>query len=148
MTPKRIGDLLDRIGCLEHLSDLDLLLFFYRHPQAFLSSERLAVYVGYDLLQAKRSLETEALPAHGQARAGAGAPQHRDDDVPRDGHAVLAGSGGGGDEREQCVTTLRTRDAKSWVDLPRTCAILTPVDLCADLQLAIKPRSRVGKADE
>ena len=36
--------------------------------------------------------------AHGQARAGAGAPHHRDDDVPRDGHAVLAGAGGGGDE--------------------------------------------------
>ena len=26
------------------------------------------------------------------------APHHRDDDVPRDGHAVLAGAGGGGDE--------------------------------------------------
>ena len=34
--------------------------------------------------------------AHGQARAGAGAPHHGDDDVPRDGHAVLAGAGGGG----------------------------------------------------
>ena len=40
----------------------------------------------------------QALPAHGQARAGAGAPHHRDDDVPRDGHDVLAGEGGGGDE--------------------------------------------------
>jgi hypothetical protein len=58
MTPKRIGDLLDRIGCLGHACDLDLLLFFYRHPQAFLNSERLAVYVGYDLSQVVRSLET------------------------------------------------------------------------------------------
>ncbi len=58
MTPKRIGDLLDRIGCLGHACDLDLLLFFYRHPQAFLDSERLAVYVGYDLPQVERSLET------------------------------------------------------------------------------------------
>jgi len=58
MTPKRIGDLLDRIGCLEHPCDLDLLLFFYRHPQAFLKSERLAEYVGYDLPQVERSLET------------------------------------------------------------------------------------------
>jgi DNA-binding IclR family transcriptional regulator len=58
MTPKRIGDLLDRIGCLEHPCDLDLLLFFYRHPQAFLKSERLAEYVGYDLRQVERSLET------------------------------------------------------------------------------------------
>ena len=38
----------------------------------------------------------QALPAHGQAAAGAGAPHHRDDDVPRDGHALLAGAGGGG----------------------------------------------------
>ena len=58
MTPTRIADLLDRIGCLEHPCDLDLLLFFYRHPQAFLKSERLAEYVGYDLPQVERSLET------------------------------------------------------------------------------------------
>jgi hypothetical protein len=58
MTPKRIGDLLDRIGCLGHACDLDLLLFFHRHPQSFLNSERLAVYIGYDLPQVERSLET------------------------------------------------------------------------------------------
>jgi len=57
MKPKQIGDFLDRIGCLEHPCDLDLLLFFYRHPQAFLKSERLAEYVGYDLPQVERSLE-------------------------------------------------------------------------------------------
>ena len=32
----------------------------------------------------------------GKRRAGAGAPHHRDDDVPRDGHALLAGAGRGG----------------------------------------------------
>jgi len=58
MTPKRIGDLLDRLECLEHPCDLDLLLFFHRHPRAFLKSERLAEYVGYDLPQVERSLET------------------------------------------------------------------------------------------
>jgi len=58
MKPKRIGDLLDHIGCLEHPCDLDLLLFFYRHPQAFLKSERLTEYVGYDLPRVERSLET------------------------------------------------------------------------------------------
>jgi hypothetical protein len=57
MKLKRIGDLLDQIGCLEHPCDLDLLLFFNRHPQAFLKSERLAEYVGYDLPQVERSLE-------------------------------------------------------------------------------------------
>ena len=58
MTPRRIGDLLHRIGCLRHPCDLDLLLFFYRHPRAFLISERLAEYVGYDLPQVAQSLET------------------------------------------------------------------------------------------
>jgi len=57
MTPKRIEDLLDRIGCLRHPCDLDLLLFFYRHPQAYLNSERLADYTGYDLPQVVQSLE-------------------------------------------------------------------------------------------
>src|SRR5262245_51947716 len=38
----------------------------------------------------------QALPTHGQAAAGRGAPHDRDDDVRRDGHAVLAGAGGGG----------------------------------------------------
>ena len=57
MTPKRIGDLLDRIGCLRHPCDLDLLLFFSRHPQAYLKSERLADYTGYDLPQVGQSLE-------------------------------------------------------------------------------------------
>jgi AcrR family transcriptional regulator len=58
MTPKRIGHLLDRIGSLRHPCDLDLLLFFHRHPRAFLISERLAQYVGYDLPQVAQSLET------------------------------------------------------------------------------------------
>jgi len=58
MKPKRIGDLLDSIGCLRHPCDLDLLLFFYRHPLAYLQRERLAEYVGYNLPQVERSLET------------------------------------------------------------------------------------------
>lgn len=57
-TPSRIGDLLDHIGCLRHPCDLDLLLFFNRHPQAFLIIERLAEYIGYDLPQVAQSLET------------------------------------------------------------------------------------------
>lgn len=58
MTPARVGELLDRIGCLRHSCDLDLLLFFHRHPRAFLISERLAQYVGYELPQVEQSLET------------------------------------------------------------------------------------------
>jgi hypothetical protein len=58
MSPKRVRDLLDRIGSLRHPCDLDLLLFFYRHPRTVLSSERLAMYVGYDLSEVAKSLET------------------------------------------------------------------------------------------
>src|SRR3989442_14240034 len=58
MTAKRIGDLLDRIECLRHPCDLDLLLFFSRHPRAYLLTERLAEYVGYELPQVAQSLET------------------------------------------------------------------------------------------
>src|SRR3989442_6360577 len=58
MTAKRIGDLLDRIECLRHPCDLDLLLFFSPHPRAYLLTERLAEYVGYELPQVAQSLET------------------------------------------------------------------------------------------
>jgi len=40
----------------------------------------------------------QALPPYGQARADPRAPDGRDGDVPRDGHALLARAGGGGDE--------------------------------------------------
>jgi DNA-binding MarR family transcriptional regulator len=57
MKLKRIAGLLDRVGCLRHPCDLDLLLFFDRHPRAFLIRERLAAYVGYDLPQVDQSLD-------------------------------------------------------------------------------------------
>jgi hypothetical protein len=36
---------------------LDLLLFFSRHPRVVLSSEQLAAYVGYDLVEVARALD-------------------------------------------------------------------------------------------
>ena len=58
----RFQHLLGSIGTLRHPCDLDLLLFFHRHPRSLLTSERLAAYVGYDLNQIARSLDllTEA----------------------------------------------------------------------------------------
>ena len=53
----RIRELLDQIGVLRHPCDLDLLLFFHRHPTAFLTSEQLAGYVGYSLAQTGDSLD-------------------------------------------------------------------------------------------
>ncbi len=66
----------------------------------------------------------QALPAHGQARAGPRAPHHRDDDVPRDGHAVLAGAGGGGAEalrgRSGALLNLRRSPARRPCDTRRS----------------------------
>jgi hypothetical protein len=49
--------LLDRIGVLRHPSDLDLLIFFARHPQALLSSEHLAAFLGYGAKEIAASLD-------------------------------------------------------------------------------------------
>jgi len=57
MTRRPFEHLLGSIGVLRHPCDLDLLLFFHRHPRAILTSERLAAYVGYDLNQLGRSLD-------------------------------------------------------------------------------------------
>src|SRR5690349_7801357 len=49
--------LLDRTGILRNACDLDLLIFFARHPRALLSSELLATFLGYDLKKIADSLE-------------------------------------------------------------------------------------------
>ena len=49
--------LLDRIGVLKHACDLDLLVFFARHPRTLLTSEQLAAWVGYELKRVAESLE-------------------------------------------------------------------------------------------
>ncbi len=53
---KSIQELLDA-GGLRHPSDLDLLLFFYRHPHVLLTLDHLAAYTGYDLQQVAKSLD-------------------------------------------------------------------------------------------
>ena len=49
--------LLKRVVVLRHACDLDLLLFFARHPRALISSEQLAAWLGYELKQIADSLE-------------------------------------------------------------------------------------------
>ena len=49
--------LLDDIGILRHACDLDLLVFFARHPRVLLASEALAKFVGYDPKDVARSLD-------------------------------------------------------------------------------------------
>lgn len=57
MTPKDARRLLDQIGVLRHPCDLDLLVFFARHPRALLSSESIAAHLGYPLKVIADSLD-------------------------------------------------------------------------------------------
>jgi hypothetical protein len=49
--------LLDRIDVLRHPSDLDLLIFFARHPRSLLASEQLAAFLGYGVKEVAASLD-------------------------------------------------------------------------------------------
>lgn len=57
MTSRQLRQLLERSKVLRHPCDVDLLLFFYRHPQSLLTSDQLAAFVGYGLPQIAKSLE-------------------------------------------------------------------------------------------
>ncbi len=48
---------LGHLGAIRHRCDLDLLLFFVRHPRSLLTSEHLAGFLGYELKQIAESLE-------------------------------------------------------------------------------------------
>jgi hypothetical protein len=50
-------NLLDRVGVLQHPCDLDLLLFFARHPRTLTSSEQLGALTGYGSQQTADSLD-------------------------------------------------------------------------------------------
>ena len=49
--------MLSRIAVIRQACDLDLLLFFYRHSRALLTSERIAACLGYDRDQIAKSLD-------------------------------------------------------------------------------------------
>ena len=49
--------LLNRIRGVHHACDLDLLLFFQRHPRSLLTSEQLTASVGYGRERVARSVE-------------------------------------------------------------------------------------------
>lgn len=52
-----VDRLLERIEILKDTSDLDLLLFFHRHPRVLLAADDLAALVGCDVQQIARSLD-------------------------------------------------------------------------------------------
>ncbi|HSA87815.1 MAG TPA: hypothetical protein VLE46_16690 [Nitrospira sp.] len=50
--------LLAQAAVIQSACDLDLLVFLYRHPRALLTSEQLAVFVGYPLKDIAKALNT------------------------------------------------------------------------------------------
>ena len=57
MDTQDLGSLLERIGSIRKACDLDLLLFFYRHPRALLTGDQLVAYLGYDRERIEDSIE-------------------------------------------------------------------------------------------
>ena len=57
MKDDHIRRLLDRSGVLRRPCDLDLLLFFIRHPRALLSSDQIASFLGYEVTRLDESLD-------------------------------------------------------------------------------------------
>jgi DNA-binding MarR family transcriptional regulator len=54
---RELRSLLDRIGAIRRPCDLDLLVFFYRHPRALLTAEQIVGYLGRDREEVAKSLE-------------------------------------------------------------------------------------------
>lgn len=53
----KLRSMLDRIGAIRRPCDLDLLVFFYRHPRALLTAEQLIGYLGRDREEVVKALE-------------------------------------------------------------------------------------------
>lgn len=49
--------LIERIAALRHPCDLDLLVFFVKHPHTLMASEQLATFMGYDINRVACSLD-------------------------------------------------------------------------------------------
>lgn len=57
MKIENLRSLLERVPAIRAACDLDLLLFFHRHPYALLTSEQLVAYLGYDRDRMAKSLD-------------------------------------------------------------------------------------------
>jgi hypothetical protein len=57
MTTHDLRSMLERIRGVRHACDLDLLLFFHRHPLALLTSEQIVGYVGHGRERIAKSLD-------------------------------------------------------------------------------------------
>jgi hypothetical protein len=57
MNHTHIRRLLDQIGVLRDPCDLDLLVFFVRHPRVLLTSDQIAAFLGYEVKRLGDALE-------------------------------------------------------------------------------------------
>lgn len=55
---EEIKRLLARTPIIRSACDLDLLVFFHRHPRALLTSEQLAAFLGYEMKKIAKAIET------------------------------------------------------------------------------------------
>ncbi|HEX6321988.1 MAG TPA: MarR family transcriptional regulator [Burkholderiales bacterium] len=57
MTREDLRSLLNGLGGIRHPCDVDLLLFFHRHPRALLTADSLVSYLGHDHDRVAKSLD-------------------------------------------------------------------------------------------
>jgi hypothetical protein len=57
VTREDLRSLLNGLGGIRHPCDVDLLLFFYRHPRALLTAEKLVSYLGQDHERVAKSID-------------------------------------------------------------------------------------------
>lgn len=57
LMPEELKHVLARTSVIQDACAFDLLVFFYRHPLAILTSEQLSVFIGHDLKKIGTSLE-------------------------------------------------------------------------------------------
>jgi hypothetical protein len=57
MSAEDLRSILERLGAIHLPCDLDVVVFFHRHPTALLTSEQIAAFLGYDREQVATSID-------------------------------------------------------------------------------------------
>lgn len=125
--------LLDRIGAVRNPCDLDLLLFFVRHPRALLTSDQIAAYIGYDVKRIGDSLD-RLLDAKLLTRSQNQAPAARRD--------IFSVAGPNGGSLPALVDLVSTREGR----LAMREALATPSPRSAGESDDRRERDRLNRA--
>jgi hypothetical protein len=54
---REVKELLACVSIIRSACDLDLLVFFFRHPRSLLTSEQIAVFLGYEMNHVAHSID-------------------------------------------------------------------------------------------